>query len=195
MNSRYFQRQKTRRHRTSGKSAVIRILHVSCVSVRLPRLQIPILAHGIEAWTGFARVQIPVPDDKGLGVSPVQIFEQATQGSPLRFSPRVRRHAVRRQTADVAHPYGMPVMTLAMRPGHFIRPARFDGAICRNDIMITTAQPAAQAMTAVNIRHPQGTARPVGGAVHDNQRDGSHRWVPSAPPAAPLMSNSMNLTT
>ena len=86
-------------------------------------------------------------------------------------------------------------MTFAMRPDHFFGSARFEDAVCGNHIMVAAAHPAERSVVAVDVRCPQGTARLVGRAVHDNQCDGSHKLLPSAPPAAPLMSNSMNLTT
>ena len=125
----------------------------------------------------------------------MQIFEQTAQGKTLGFRPGVGWLIILGQSADIAHPDGVPVMVLAVRSHHFFGTAGFDGSICGNHIMIATTYPTERAMIAIDIRHPKGTARPVGGAVHHNQRDGSHRLLPSAPPAAPLMSNSRNLTT
>ena len=159
------------------------------------RLQVPIFADHIEARTGFARIQISMAHNKGLGISLMKLFEQTKQGDTLGFRAGIGRLTFGGQASDVAYSNGVPVMALAVSPGHFFGSAGFDSPVRRDDVVIAASYPTERTMIAVNVCHPKGTARLVGGAVHDNQRDGSHRWVPSAPPAAPLMSNSMNLTT
>lgn len=57
-------------------------------------LQVPVFACGIETRAGFVRVQVLVPHDESLGISPVQVFEQGPQCRPLRFGPGVCRRAV-----------------------------------------------------------------------------------------------------
>ena len=59
-------------------------------------------------------------------------------------------------------------MVLAMRANHFLRPSGFDGPVSRNDVVVAATDPAKRAVVAVNVRHPEGTARLVGGAVYDD---------------------------
>ena len=127
-----------------------------------------ILAHHVEPRASLLRVQVPVSYDKGVRISPVKLFQQTSQGNALRFRSRVHWLSVRRQTAYVADAYRVPVVVLAMRPGHFFRPAGFDCPVRRDDVVVSAAYPAKGTVVAVDVRHSQGTARPVGGTVHDN---------------------------
>ena len=85
----------------------------------------------------------------------------------------------------------MTVMVLTICSNHFFGSARFDGAVSRNHIVVAAAQPTEGAMVAVDVCHAECAVRLIGGTVHDNQGDGSHKLPPNMPPAAPLMSNSM----
>lgn len=88
----------------------------------------------------------------------------------------------------------MTVMVLAMRTSFGFIPSCFDGSVCRNHVVIPTAFPAQRTVIAVDVFQAEGTARPIGGTVHDDKCDGSHKPLPSAPPAAPVISNSTSLT-
>lgn len=180
--------------RTPSKSAFIRIIRVLCMTILLAWLQIPVFGYGIKARTSLAGTQVPMPYNQGLGISPMQVFEQTAQGKTLGFRPGVGRLTILGQSADITHPDGVPVMARAVRSHHFFGSASFDGPVRGNHIVVATTYPAERTMVAIDVCHSKGTARLVGGAVHDNQRDCSHKLLPSAPPAAPLMSNSMNLT-
>ena len=65
-------------------------------------------------------------------------------------------------------------MVLAVRSHHLLRSARFNRAVCRNHIMVTAPYPAQRSVIAVDVCQAKGTARPIGGAVHNDQRDLSH---------------------
>ena len=177
------------------KFAFIRIVRVIYASILLAWLQVPVFGNGIETRASLVRFQVPMPYNQGLRVSTMQVFEQTAQGMTLGFCPGVGWLTILGKSADITHPNGVPVMILAMCPYHFFRSARFNRSICGNHIVIATTYLTKRTVVAINVCHSEGTARFVGGAVHDNQRDSSHKLLPSAPPAAPLMSNSMNLTT
>ena len=177
------------------QSAFIRIIRIIYVLSLLAWLQVPVFGNGIETRASLVRFQIPMPHNQGLRISTMQIFEQTAQGKALGFCPGVGRLTILGKSADITHPDGVSVMVLAVCPYHFFRSARFDRSIRGNHIVIATTYPIERTVIAVNVCHSKGTARLVGRAVHDNQRDCSHKLLPSAPPAAPLMSNSMNLTT
>ena len=153
-----------------------------------------ILAHDIETRTSLLRIQVPVPYDDGVGISPMKLFQQSAQGDTLSIRPSVHWLSVRRQPADVADSNRMAVMMPAMCSDHLFRSAGLDRPIRWNDIVIPAAYPAERTMVTVNVCHSEGTARPVGGAVHNNQSYGSHRLLPSAPPAAPVISSSTSFT-
>ena len=158
------------------------------------RLQISILTYGIETRTIFLRIQVPMTDNKGTRIFLMQRLQQLAQGSPLGIRPSVHRLSVLRQPADITNPNRMPIVVLAVCPYHFFGSARFDGSVYRNHIVVPTAFPTQRAVITVNVRKVEGTARPIGGTVQNNQRDGSHRVLPSAPPAAPVISNSTSFT-
>lgn len=99
------------------------------------------------------------------------------------------------QPADVAHANRVAVVPTAVGAHLGESPPFLHRAIRGNHEMITTALPAQRAMIAVNVPQAEGTARPVGGAVHDNQRNVSHNTLPAAPPAAPVMISSTMRTT
>ena len=72
----------------------------------------------------------------------------------------------------------------------FHRTSFLNGAVRRDDEVIPAAFPAERAVIAVDVRQAQGTARLVGGAVHDNQRNGSHKT-----PAHEDTPNAVNAAT
>lgn len=88
----------------------------------------------------------------------------------------------------------MTIMLLAMRSDFGFSPSSLNGSVCRNHVVIPAAFPSQRTVITVNVRKAEGTARPIGGTVHDDKCDGSHKPLPSAPPAAPVISNSTSLT-
>ena len=157
--------------------------------------KIRIFSSDIETWAGFQRIQVMMTDNQCLGVTLPQMLNQFSQRCLLCFRPGVFRClSVSIQSAYVAHPDTVRVMTLAVCSGQFFRTTGFYRSVCRDYVVVTTAVPAQRTMVAVNVHRPQGTARLVGRAVHDNQRDRSHKPPPSAPPAAPVISSSMMRT-
>ncbi|ABR43952.1 hypothetical protein BDI_2221 [Parabacteroides distasonis ATCC 8503] len=88
--------------------------------------------------------------------SAVQVRKQPFQSLLLgRCSGVHRSFAIGSQTTDIAYPDGMTVMVLAMCSNHFFGSARFDGAVCRNHIMVAAAQPTEGAMVAVDVCHAE----------------------------------------
>ena len=149
----------------------------------------------METWTGFLRIQVMMAYNQCLGITLMQLFNQFSQRSLLCFRSGVfRRCSAIIQSAYVAYTYTVAVVVLAMCSNQLFRASGFYRSVCRNHIVVTTALPAQSTMVAVNVLRSQGTARLVGRAVHDNQRNRSHKPLPSAPPAAPVMSSSMMRT-
>ena len=106
----------------------------------------------------------------------MQLLQQTSQRTLLRIGPGVAGSlAVSGQPSHVGHPDGMPVMVPAVRPHHLLRSAHLNGAVGRYHVVVTATLPSQLTMIAVNVRHPQGTARPVGGAVHNDKSDATHR--------------------
>ena len=148
--------------------------------------------HNIKARTGLQRIQVSMPYDQGLGELPMQFTEQIVQGLPLGYRPGVHGSlAIAGESSDVAYPDTVPVVVPAVGTHLFDGSAFLDRTIGRNDEVISASFPAERAMPAVDVRHPQGAALPVGRAMHDDQRDGSHPIKPlAAPPAAPVITSS-----
>ena len=123
----------------------------------------------------FPRIQVTMPHNQRLRITGMQLFQQTSQRTFLCLGSGVAGSlAVSSQSPYVSHPDGMPVMVLAMRPHLLLRPTRLNGAVRRNHVVVPTSLPTERAMIAINVRHSQGTARLVGGAVHDNQGDCTH---------------------
>ena len=86
-----------------------------------------------------------------------------------------RKQAVGVQSADVADADGVSVMETAVSALHFLWSSRFDGAVSRDDIMVSASPPPSGAMVFVDVFHSDSTAFTVGRAMYDNKRDSSHK--------------------
>lgn len=161
-------------------------------------LQVSILGCRIEARTRFSRVQVPVPHNQGLGILPVQRLQQRSQRGPLFRCARVRRcPAVRRQSADVAHTYTMPVVVSAMGSFPPLLPSGLDGTVRGNHVVIPAALPSQRAVIAVDVLAAERASCPVGGTVHNDQCHVFHhpsKFPPAAPPMVPVSSSSTKRT-
>ena len=123
----------------------------------------------------FPRIQVTMTHNQRLRITLMQILQQTSQRTLLRRCSGVAGSlAVMGKPTHVSHPDRVSVMVLAVRPHHLFRPTRLNGAVGRNHIVVAAAYPSQRTMIAVDVRHPQGTARPVGGAVHDNKSNCTH---------------------
>ena len=123
----------------------------------------------------FPRLQVTMTHNQRFRITGMQLLQQTSQRMLLCLRSGVAgRLAVSSQSPYVSHPDGMPVMVLAMCPHHLLWPTRLNGAVCRNHVVVAATLPTERTMIAINVRHSQGTARLVGGAVHDNQGDCTH---------------------
>ena len=123
----------------------------------------------------FPRIQVTMTHNQRFRITGMQILQQTSQRTLLRWGSGVAgRLAVSSQSPYVSHPDGVSVMVLAVRPHHLLRPTRLNGAVRRNHVVVAASLPTERTMIAINVRHSQGTARLVGGAVHDNQGDCTH---------------------
>ena len=117
-------------------------------------------------------------------ITPMQILQQTSQRTLLCWGSGVAGSLdVSSQSTHVSHPDGVWVMVailqqgiIAMRPYHRLRPTLLNRSVRRNHIVIPAAIPLPRTMISVNVRQAEGTARSVGGAVHDNQSDSPHRF-------------------
>ena len=122
------------------------------------------------------RLQVTMTHNQRFWITLMQILQQTSQRTLLRWCSGVAGSlAVTGKSTHVSHPDRVPVMVLAVRPHHPLWPTRLNGAVRRNHIVVAAPLPSQRTMIAVDVRHPQGTARPVGGAVHDNQSNLPHR--------------------
>ena len=124
----------------------------------------------------FPRLQVTMTHNQRLRMTGMQILQQTSQRTLLCLRSGVAGSlAVIGKPTHVSHPDRVPVMVFAMRPHHLFRPSHLNGTIGRNHIVVAASLPTERTMIAINVRHSQGTARLIGGAVHDNQGDCPHR--------------------
>ena len=129
----------------------------------------------------FSRLQVTMTHNQRFRITGMQILQQTSQRTLLRWGSGVAGSlAVMGKPTHVSHPDRVSVMVLAVRPHHLLRSASLNGAVSRNHVVVAAAYPTQRTMIAVDVRHSQGTARPIGGAVHDNQGDCSHGLRTSA---------------
>ena len=130
-------------------------------------MQILVLTDYIKPRTvRFPRLQVTMTHNQRFRITLMQIFQQTSQRTLLRIGSGVAGSlAVMGKSTHVSHPDRVSVMVFAMRPHHLFRPPRLNGAVGRNHIVVAAAYPSQRTMIAVDVRHPQGTARPVGGAA------------------------------
>ena len=152
------------------------------------RLQIPVLPDNIKPWTmRFQRIQVTMTHNQRFRIMLMQILQQTSQRNLLRLGPSVAGStAVSSQSSHISHPDGVTVMVPAMRSHHLLRPARLNRSVRRNHVVVAAAYPAQRPMIAVDVLHAEGTARPVSGAVHNNQSDSPHRFRTVARQRHPL---------
>lgn len=143
---------------------------------------------------GFPRIQIRMPYDQRSRVTNVQICQQSPQSHFLRLRACILRSLpVCSQTTDVTDPNRVRIVSSAVCAYRLLRPARLNRSVSRNHIMVATAFPAQRTVITIHIHHPEGTARPIGRAMHNDQRDlpHDHNRLETAPPAAPVSTNSI----
>ena len=143
---------------------------------------------------GFPRIQVRMPYDQRSRVTNVQICQQLSQSHLLSLCTCILWSLpCCGQASDVTDPDGVGVVSSAVCSYPFLRPPHLNRAIGRNHIMVATAFPAQRSVVAIYIRHSEGTARPIGRAMHNDQRDLSHNHnrLETAPPAAPVSTNSI----
>ena len=143
---------------------------------------------------GFPRIQVRMPYDQRSRVTNVQICQQLSQSHFLSLCTCILRSLpFCGQASDVTDPDRVGVVSSAVRSNPFLRPPHLNRAIGRNHIMVATAFPTQRTVITINIHHPEGTARPIGRAMHNDQRDlpHDHNRLETAPPAAPVSTNSI----
>lgn len=143
---------------------------------------------------GFPRIQIRMPYDQRSRVTNVKICQQLSQSHFLRLRACILRSLpVCSQTTDVTDSNRVRIVSSAMCAYRLLRPARLNRSVSRNHIVVATAFPAQRTVITIHIHHPEGTARPIGRAMHNDQRycPHDHNRLETAPPAAPVSTNSI----
>ena len=136
----------------------------------------PELPDNIEPRTArFHRIHITMPHYQRLRITLMQLLQQHSQCTLLCLSPSILWClAIGSQAADIAYTDTVTVVVLAVGTHLLFRTASLNASVRRNHVMVTTAHPTEGTMITVNVRQTEGTARPIGGAVHDNQRNRPH---------------------
>lgn len=110
-----------------------------------------------------------------LRISLMQILQQLPQCTLLCLCTCILWClAVCSQSTDVAHANTVKVVVLAVSTHHLLRSSLLNCPVRGNHIMVSASLPAEGAMIAVDVRHPDGTARPICRAMHDNKCNFSH---------------------
>ena len=118
-----------------------------------------------------------MPHYQRLRISLKQILHQHPQRTLLSLSASVLWClAVGSQSADIAHANTMTVMVLTVSTLHFFRSPLLNRPVSRYDVVIPAPVPSEGTMIPVNVRHADSTPRPVGGAMHNNQRYFPHNF-------------------
>lgn len=80
------------------------------------------------------------------------------------------------KSSHIRYADGVPVVVPTMRFYHFFRSAGFDRPIRRDHVMVAATHSAEGTVIVLDVRHPKCTARLVGGTVHNNKSNGTHRF-------------------
>lgn len=136
-----------------------------------------VLPHHIKPWTtGLVLVKVGVSHYQRFRITLMQFTKQPFQRTLLCFRSGVARSlAVSGKSSYIRHTDGMAVMVLAMRSNLRLWSSTLNGTVNRNHIVIPTSTSTERTVVAVNICHSQCATRTVGGAMHDNQSNCSHR--------------------
>ena len=121
------------------------------------------------------RLQVTMTHNQRFRITLMQILQQLPQRTLLCLSTCVLWClAVCSQSADIAYTDTVLVVVLAVSTYHLLRSPLLYRPVCGNHIVVSATLPAEGAMIAVNVRHADGTPRPISGAMHDNKCNFSH---------------------
>jgi len=111
-------------------------------------LQISILFRYVDdARTVLMGVQVVVTDDHGVGVTPVQVFQQLSHRSLLFGCSRVSRLTAGIVASFVAYADGVAVVVQTVGANHPFWPAGLNLSVTTDDVVVSDAEfPASLAM-------------------------------------------------
>lgn len=149
-----------------------------------------VFLYSIKTRTRFHGIQVMMPHYQRFGEQEAQLAQQCQHTSLLHQSTRIGRCAVRRESALIADADRMPVVVLAMRSHLFQRSSAVNLSVAGDIEMVSYVReaPVADVVLAAGFKIQPPPLR-GGGAVDNNQGDGSHdhqmqAFSPSAPARA-----------
>ena len=105
-----------------------------------------------DARTVLMGVQVVVTDDHGVGVTPVQVFQQLSHCSFLLGCPRVGGLTADVQTSLVAYADGVAVVVQTVGTNHPFRSAGLNLSITTDDVVVADTEfPASLAMPRIYL--------------------------------------------
>ena len=149
-----------------------------------------VFLYSIKTRARLHGIQVMMPHYQRFGEQEAQLAQQCQHTSLLHQSTRIGRCAVRRESSFIADADRMPVMVLAMRSHLFQRSSAVNLSVTGDIEMISYVReaPVADVVPAAGLKIQPPPLR-GGGAVDNNQGDGSHdhqmqAFSPSAPARA-----------
>lgn len=116
-------------------------------------------------------------EDESVGIGAMEFGEEGVERCLLLFGARVARIAAHVKPSFVADADGMGVVILAVGADSGLWTACLDGAIATDDVVVADALPPSLPVPVVDLGGGGCLAGTHGGAVDDEERDGSHRCV------------------
>ena len=149
-----------------------------------------VLLHSIKTRARLHGIQVMMPHYQCFGEQEAQLAQQCHQTPFLHQSTRIGRCAVRQESALIADADRMPVVVPAMRSHLFQGASAVNLSVAGDIEMISYVReaPVADVVLAAGLKIQPPPLR-GGGAVDNNQGDGSHdhqmqAFSPSAPARA-----------
>lgn len=143
--------------------------------MRLFLIEYQVFFHSIKTRARLHGIQVMMAHDQRFGEQEVQLAQQGQHTSFLHQCAGVGRGAVRRESAFIADAYRVAVMVLAVRSRFLQGASAVDLSVAGDVEMVSYVCET----TVADVILPAGLkiqAPPLGGggAVDDNQGDGSH---------------------
>ena len=149
-----------------------------------------VLLHSIKTRARLHGIQVMMPHYQCFGEQEAQLAQQCQQTPFLHQSTRIGRCAVRQESALIADADRMPVVVPAMRSHLFQGASAVNLSVAGDIEMVSYVRepPVADVVPAAGFKIQPPPLR-GGGAVDNNQGDGSHEhqmqaFSPSAPARA-----------
>ena len=120
-------------------------------------------------------VQVAMPYDQGAGVTPVEVFEQLSHGSLLRWSTRIGGLTADVKPALVADANRVGVVVLAVGTDHPFRTSWLNLSVTTDHVVVTNTEfPAPLAMPRIDLSNRTRLIRSHCRTMNNNQRYSPH---------------------